>query len=158
MNNTLDRLFAGLITSLRSEIIPRLDDEFARGQAYAAMDLLNNLRPRIDWAVGPLAEQIAAQLAAAQRIAALAPEQALPEELKLAPQPATGDALRQYRDALDEHLCRVLDALPQAPSAQRDAVRAVLTQYMKEQVRREVSLAAKPLFGEIAGNTSAKQS
>jgi len=34
-------------------------------------------------------------------------------------------------------------------------VDAVLVQYMKEQVRREVSLAAKPLFGEIAGNTGA---
>ena len=153
MNNTLDRLFAGLISSLHGEIIPRLDDEFARGQAYAAMDLLNNLRPRIDWAVAPLAEQIGAQLVAAQRIALLAPDQALPDALKAQPQPATGEALRNYRDALDEHLCRVIDWLPQAPSQQRDAVQAVLNQYMKEQVRREVSLAAKPLFGEIAGNT-----
>lgn len=157
MNNTLDRLFAGLITSLRSEIIPRLDDEFARGQAYAAMDLLNNLRPRIDWAVGPLAEQIAAQVAAAARIAAQAPQHALPEALTAAPQPATGEALRNYRDALDEHLCQVLDGLPQLPAVQREAVQAVLTQYMKEQVRREVSLAAKPLFGEIAGNTGDKK-
>jgi hypothetical protein len=155
VNNTLDRLFAGLIASLQREIIPRLDDEFARGQAYAAMDLLNNLRPRLDWAVGPLAEQIAAQLAAAERIAALAPRHALPESLQAAPRPASGEALRNYRDALDEHLCQVLDGLPQAPAAQRDALQAVLTQYMKEQVRREVSLAAKPLFGEIAGNTGA---
>lgn len=157
MNNTLDRLFAGLISSLHGEIIPRLDDEFARGQAYAAMDLLNNLRPRIDWAVGPLAEQIATQLAAAQRIATLAPEQALPEELKAQPQPATGEAMRSYRDALDEHLCRVIDWLPQAPQPQRDAVQVALNQYMKEQVRRDVSLAAKPLFGEIAGNTGDKK-
>lgn len=157
MNNSLDRLFAGLIASLHGEIIPRLDDEFARGQAYAAMDLLNNLRPRIDWALGPLAEQIAAQLAAAQRIAMLAPEQALPEELKTQPQPATGQALRNYRDALDEHLCRVIDWLPLAPAVQRDAVQEVLNQYMKDQVRREVSLAAKPLFGEIAGNTGDKK-
>jgi len=153
MNNTLDRLFAGLIASLHGEIIPRLDDEFARGQAYAAMDLLNNLRPRIDWAVGPLAEQIAAQLAAVQRISRLAPEQALSEALMAQPQPTTGEALRNYRDALDEHLCRIIDWLPAAPAVQRDAVQAVLNQYMKEQVRREVSLAAKPLFGEIAGNT-----
>jgi hypothetical protein len=157
MNNSLDRLFAGLIASLNGEIIPRLDDEFARGQAYAAMDLLNNLRPRLDWAVGPLAEQIAAQLAAARRIELLAPEQALPEALQAQPQPASGEALRQYRDALDEHLCRVLDWLPQAPTALRDAVQAVLNQYMQAQVRREVSLAAKPLFGEIAGTTGSEK-
>jgi len=155
VNNTLDRLFAGLVASLQGEIIPRLDDEFARGQAYAAVDLLNNLRPRLDWAVGPLAEQVAAQLAAAQRIAAVAPEHALPQELEAVPQAATGEALRRHRDALDEHLCKVLDRLAQAPAGQREALQAVLTQYMKEQVRREVSLAAKPLFGEIAGNTGA---
>ena len=102
-------------------------------------------------------EQIAAQFAAVQRIELLAPEQALPEVLQAQPQPATGEALRNYRDALDEHLCRVIDWLPQAPQAQRDAVQAVLNQYMKEQVRREVSLAAKPLFGEIAGNTGAEK-
>lgn len=154
MNNTLDRLFAGLIASLQGEIIPRLDDEFARGQAYAAVDLLNNLRPRIDWATGPLAEQITAQLAAAQGVAAVLPSMAPPPAL-LEPLPAGGEALRRRRDALDEHLCQVLDALPQAAAAQREAAQAMLTQYMKEQVRREVSLAAKPLFGEIAGNTGA---
>ena len=158
MNNSLDRLFAGIIASLHGEIIPRLDDEFARGQAYAAMDLLNNLRPRIDWAVGPLAEQITAQLAAVRRIAELAPQAPVPPEgWRETPAPAGGEALRRKRDALDQYLCTVLDWLPQAPAALREAVQAVLTQYMKEQVRREVSLAAKPLFGEIAGNTGAEK-
>jgi hypothetical protein len=158
MNNTLDRLFGGIIASLQSEIIPRLDDEFARGQAYAAVDLLNNLRPRLDWAVGPLSEQITAQLQALRRIEELA--RALPQRppfaspLVEAPLPPTGEGLRQRRDQLDEHLCRVLDWLAGVPAGS-EPIGAVLTQYMKEQVRREVNLAAKPLFGEIAGNTGA---
>jgi hypothetical protein len=162
MNNSLDRLFAGIIASLHSEIIPRLDDEFARGQAYAAVDLLNNLRPRLDWAVAPLAEQIAAQLAAARRIDDLGralprPPPALPAELAQdSPGPASGSLLRQRRDRLDEHLCRVLDWQATVPVEAAAPVAAVLNQYMKEQVRREVNLAAKPLFGEIAGNTGAK--
>jgi hypothetical protein len=155
VNNSLDRLFAGIVASLRSEIIPRLDDEFARGQAYAAVDLLNNLRPRIDWALKPLAEQITAQLMAANHIGAWVPELALPEALKHAPEFPTGEALRIYRDALDEHLCKVIDWLQQAAPERRDAVQGALDRYMKEQVRREVGLAAKPLFGEIAGNASA---
>jgi hypothetical protein len=161
MNNSLDRLFGGLIDSLKTEIIPRLDDEFARGQAYAAVDLLNNLRPRLDWAVGPLAGQIAAQRAAAARIAELgrglpqAPPP-LPVELQAEPASPTGEALRQQRDALDEHLCRVLDWLAGKPEGAAQ-VDAVLQQYMKEQVRREVNLAAKPLFGEIAGNTGTEK-
>ena len=162
MNNSLDRLFAGIIASLGHEIIPRLEDEFARGQAYAAIDLLNNLRPRIDWAVGPLAVQIAAQLAAARRIEELAQglqqgPPALPPALAVAPDPASGESLRQLRDQLDEHLCRVIEWHNQPPenaaAAQVAAIRAVTAHYMQEQVRREVSLLPKPLFGEIAGNT-----
>jgi hypothetical protein len=153
MNNSLDRLFSGIIASLHSEIIPRLDDEFARGQAYAAVDLLNNLRPRLDWAMGPLNEQVQAQLAAAQRIAELAPAAPpLPAETAAA---TSGEALRQRRDQLDEHLCRLLEWSATAPSDVKDAVDVALVEYMKGQVRREVSLAAKPLFGEIAGNTDA---
>ena len=166
MNNSLDRLFAGIVASLGSEIIPRLDDEFARGQAYAIVDLLTNLRPRIDWAVGPLAEQIAAQLAAARRIDELAQglqdgPPNLPPALAALPEPTAGETLRCLRDQLDEHLCKVIDWQNQSPAGVPDAtlaaIVAVTAKYMQEQVRREVSLLAKPLFGEIAGNTGAKK-
>lgn len=164
MNNSLERLLDGIVGSLRTEIIPRLDDEFARGQAYAAADLLNNLRPRIDWAAAPLAAQIAAQRAVARRIDLLArelpqPPPRLPAGLETAAVGGAGRELKALRDRLDEHLCDVIDwlarrraDLPETPAA---AIMAALEQYMQEQVRREVSLAAKPLFGEIAGNTSA---
>jgi len=164
MNNSLDRLFSGIIASLHSEIIPRLDDEFARGQAYATIDLLNNLRPRLDWAVGPLAAQIAAQLVAARRIDELAQgvpngPPALPPALAAMPDPAAGETLRWRRDQLDEHLCKVVDWQNQPPAGVSEtalaAIAAVTAQYMQEQVRREVSLLPKPLFGEIAGNTGA---
>lgn len=166
MNNSLDRLFAGIVASLVSEIIPRLDDEFARGQAYAIVDLLTNLRPRIDWAVGPLSEQIAAQLVAAGRIDELVQglqngPPGLPSTLAVMPEPATGETLRRLRDLLDEHLCKVIDwqnAPPASvPDAALAAIVAVTAKYMQEQVRREVSLLAKPLFGEIAGNTGASK-
>ena len=167
MNNSLDRLFAGIVASLGGEIIPRLDDEFARGQAYAMVDLLTNLRPRIDWAIGPLSEQIAAQLAAARRIDELAQglqngPPGLPPALAAMLEPAAGETLRRLRDQLDEHLCKVIDwqnrPLAAVPDAAVAAIVAVTARYMQEQVRREVSLLAKPLFGEIAGNTGASKS
>ena len=167
MNNSLDRLFAGIVASLGSEIIPRLEDEFARGQAYAIVDLLTNLRPRIDWAVGPLSEQIAAQLAAARRINELAQSLPngppnLPPALAAMPEPVAGEALRRLRDQLDDHLCNVIDWQNQPPASVPEAavaaIVAVTAKYMQEQVRREVSLLARPLFGEIAGNTGASKS
>lgn len=164
MNNSLERLFAGVIDSLGSEIIPRLDDEFARGQAYAIVDLLNNLRPRLDWAMAPLATQIAAQLAAARRVDQLAQgltdgPPPLPAALATTPDPPSGEALRRQRDRLDEHLCQVVgwhdQPPPAAPAETVAAIAAVTAQYMREQVRREVSQLPRPLFGEIAGNTGA---
>src|SRR5215471_5483087 len=49
MNNSLNRLIDGIIIALEREIIPRVDDAYARGQAFAVMDLLRNMRPRLEW-------------------------------------------------------------------------------------------------------------
>ena len=48
MNNSLNRLIDGIIIALEREIIPRVDDAYARGQAFAVMDLLRNMRPRLE--------------------------------------------------------------------------------------------------------------
>lgn len=157
MNNSLDRLVAGIIDALRREVIPRLDDEFARGQAYAAVDLLQNLRPRLDWALAPLVTQIQAQLEAARRIAELLPQApAPPATLQLPQGLASGSELQALRDELDVHLSELVHWLA-APAGEVAAAalaqaRAALSDYMQAQVRREVSLTARPLFGEIAGN------
>lgn len=157
MNNSLDRLITGIVDALRREVIPRLDDEFARGQAYAAVDLLQNLRPRLDWALAPLVAQIEAQLDAVRRIAALLPQAPAPSPgLQLPQGLASGSELQVLRDALDEHLSELVHWLA-APAGDvaADALakaRTTLSEYMQAQVRREVSLTARPLFGEIAGN------
>ena len=50
MNIALERLFEGMIATLRADVIPRVEDPFARGQAVGLIDLINNIAPRVEWA------------------------------------------------------------------------------------------------------------
>ena len=58
MTNSLERIFDGIIDALQSRVIPKIQDESARGQAYGALDMLRNLKPRVEWAVGPLQDDV----------------------------------------------------------------------------------------------------
>ena len=61
MNNSFARLIDGMNATLRKEVLTRLDDEFARGQVFGIINLLNTFKVRADWSAGFLLEQIAAQ-------------------------------------------------------------------------------------------------
>ncbi|MFZ1119853.1 MAG: hypothetical protein WAN81_06425, partial [Candidatus Binataceae bacterium] len=68
MNNSLNRLIDGIIIALEREIIPRVDDAYARGQAFAVMDLLRNMRPRLEWSREVTLAQVGLQEAALKRV------------------------------------------------------------------------------------------
>ena len=61
MNNFFPRLIDGMCATLRSEVLTRLDDEFARGQVFGVINLMNTFKARADWSAGFLLQQIAAQ-------------------------------------------------------------------------------------------------
>jgi hypothetical protein len=50
-----------MCATLRTEVLPRLDDEFARGQVYGVINLLNTFKARADWAPAFLLLQLDAQ-------------------------------------------------------------------------------------------------
>jgi hypothetical protein len=49
IQNSLERLLVGVAAALREDIAPQLEDEFARGQALAGAEILENLVPRVQW-------------------------------------------------------------------------------------------------------------
>ena len=71
MNNSFARLIDGMNATLRSEVLSRLDDEFARGQVFGVINLLNTFKVRADWSTGFLLEQLAVQRTALDGVAAL---------------------------------------------------------------------------------------
>ena len=71
MNNTFPRLIDGMCATLRAEVLTRLDDEFARGQVFGIINLLNTFKIRADWSAGFLLQQIEAQRVALDGVAVL---------------------------------------------------------------------------------------
>ena len=49
MQNSPDRLFAAIARSLRTDVLPGLDDPYARSQVTAAIEILGNLASRLVW-------------------------------------------------------------------------------------------------------------
>jgi len=61
MQNSLDRLLAGIAATLADEVAPALSDPYLRAQATTAAELLRTLAPRITWdldAVQPWAGEL----------------------------------------------------------------------------------------------------
>ena len=71
MNNSFPRLIDGMCATLRSEVLTRLDDEFARGQVFGIINLLNTFKSRADWSTDFLSQQLAVQCEALQQVKSL---------------------------------------------------------------------------------------
>lgn len=60
MQNSLERLFEGMTTALREDVLPAVDDVYARSQLLACVELLANLAERVEWRCDALREEIGA--------------------------------------------------------------------------------------------------
>ena len=171
MNNSLDRLLDGICAALRRDVIPRLDDEYATGQALAVIDLVNNLKPRLDWAVPPLIERARSQQALVAEL-----DHLLGTDDTQRPRfdatsdtlPTDGRGLQALCDRLDAHIgatVRWLGAASAAHSAHSahsaqggeaaDAARHAISRHVHAELRRDMALTPRPLFAEIARGTDA---
>lgn len=156
MNNSLNRLIDGMIATLRDQVIPQVKEDFSRGQAYGVIDLLNNLRLRIDWAVLPLRARIAMQQALIAEVEVVSADMS-PRPPNMAPcadlSLASGSILLAEVDRLDAHISMLLDWLAEQrsslPATRVTALEALLMSYMDAAVRQDMDLTARPLFGEI---------
>lgn len=157
MTNSLERIFDGLIDALHTRVIPKIQDDSARAQAYGALDMLRNLKPRVEWAVGPLYDDVAAELALVRWIRALLDGTSAPEapagDLETASR-LTGADLEAMRERLDRHLCDVLHWLGEQrdtlPAGRADEIESAIRDQQRVRLKREVKLTAPPLFGEIS--------
>lgn len=156
MNNSLPRLIDGMIETLRREIIPRIDGDFVRGQAFGLIYMLNSIRCRAAWSNPFLSEQLCALDDVSRQLAEVA------SELPGAPLPSRciqtnlpdADALERIRDQGNSQLCGLIDwlaaqrsTLPVAIGARVDAI---IGDYLDRQIKWELETSAKPMFTEIS--------
>jgi len=162
MNNSFSRLIDGMNATLRKEVLTRLDDEFARGQVFGVINLLNTFKVRADWSAGFLVEQIAAQRQALDGIAALM--HANPEAPSLPPLPP-GDmpaavpiaALLDMRDDNNRAIAALLGWLDasraQLPAGVALDIEQKLRTAMREELAIELRNSPRPLFAEMSSGS-----
>ncbi|HSW15705.1 MAG TPA: hypothetical protein VLJ86_00650 [Ramlibacter sp.] len=161
MNNSFPRLIDGMTATLRTEVLARLDDEFARGQVFGVINLLNTFKTRADWSEGFLLQQIAAQqeaIAAAapllEREASKAsqPLPALPADARFDPTPIA--ALLERRDANNRAVSQLLSWIDDNRAALGEAgtreAEALLRRGMRAEVDLELRNSPRPLFAEMS--------
>jgi hypothetical protein len=156
MNNSLPRLIDGMIATLRREVIPHVEGDFARGQAFGLIYMLNSIRLRASWSNAFLLEQVSALEEVSREL------EGTVADLPGAPVPAIrtpGDlpsatALETMRDQGDARLCELIDWL----ASRRDALSpaavahadAIIERYLNRQLKWELTTSAKPMFDEIS--------
>jgi hypothetical protein len=127
MQNSLDRLFEGLATSLREDVAPAVEDPYAKAQVSAAIELLANLAARVEWRADLLHEEIERS----RTVLETAPER---PALLDTPVPESGAALS---DAHAAYLGALADA---------DVDEVALRAFLSWQVERELSLLLTGMY------------
>ena len=162
MNNSFGRLIDGMNATLRKEVLSRLDDEFARGQVFGIINLLNTFKVRADWSAGFLLQQIEAQRTAIDGVAGLLQDHAEATALPALP---AGEApqtvpIAELLTARDEgnrtigELLAWLDTRREALGSQTAAqIDTLLRTAMRAEVSIELKNSPRPLFAEMSSGS-----
>ena len=156
MNNSFPRLIDGMCATLRKEVLSRLDDEFARGQVFGVINLLNTFKVRADWSVGFLSQQVQAQCDALGQIARLGEGCAdfPPISQPQAPQPVTAGQLESMRDDGNRQIGALLTWLADHRARLTGEVAAEMDRLLRQAMRTEIEIELKnsprPLFAEMS--------
>ena len=152
---TLERLIDGCIRTLRDEVMPEVGTRIARGQVWAVIDILQNMRNRIEEKAEHFeAESASAEQALAQLVSALqdagAGTDAAALERACADAPAGPPGERAL--ALRAALVQAVDALYALPSrdALPEAARAALGAHLGPQAVRNVLPLTRSKLNEIS--------
>ncbi len=157
MNNGFARLVEGMCTTLRTEVLPRVDDEYARSQVWGLINALNTFKVRADWSAGFLLQQIDAQHQALQAAAQVGARVPGAPALALPPAPAATPVaeLLQVRDQGNHAIGSWMAWRASQPQALSAAEGAALDAALRAALRAEVDLelrhAPRPLFAQMSG-------
>ncbi|HMN80541.1 MAG TPA: hypothetical protein PKA20_11485 [Burkholderiaceae bacterium] len=156
MNNSFVRLIDGMCATLRNEVLPRLDDEFARGQVFGVINLLNTFRVRADWSAGFLAQQVNAQSqalnAAGIELANVAQAPAALQRPTV--EPVGAAELLRLRDegnrAIGELLGWLAGHRGTLPPEKVAEVERLLRGALRTEIELELKHSPRPLFAEMS--------
>jgi hypothetical protein len=148
-----ERLIDGCVETLRDEVLPNLEARTARGRVYAVMDVLQNLRDRVDPKAAALGAEATSARAALERIAPALREAGDAEaagriDSALAEDPPGTPSERTA--ALRRILVAAIDALYALPSGMPEAARSALGDHLGPQAVRDIAPLKPSLLNEIS--------
>ena len=149
----VERLVDGVVETLLSQVLPAIESRYARGQLYTAVDVLRNLRDRVEEKTSlAQTEADSAESALAGAAAALhgGPGEGTAARIEavLAAAPSSPAAERVV--ALRAALVLALEAIDTLPTEIAAAARAALGGHLSMQALREVALLKPSLLAEIS--------
>jgi hypothetical protein len=149
----VETLIDGCLRTLREDVMPDVGSRFARGRLYAAMDVLNNMRDRIEQKTSLLTTESDSAATALERIVRALRDaghepQARGIEEALASAPAAPPAERAA--ALRGALVAAIDALYGLPSEMPEAARLALADHLGPQAVRDIATLKPSLLNEIS--------
>lgn len=157
MNRELDRTIESMIEALRQHILPAVQGDFARGQVYGVIYMLEQFRLQLDWAVPPLLLQLKRQFKARTALAALcegtdAPR--WPHATDSVPVNADGSELKTLCEEGNDWLVQVFEWLERARPALAADRAAAIEEEAKACAREvnamEAQLTPRPMFQQMA--------
>ena len=151
----VERLIDGVVDTLVRRVLPDVTTPFARGQLYAAVDVLRNLRDRVEEKTALLEEEAASAEGALERVAAVlrgagepaaALAAAVDEILGNVAESPAPERLRAIRALV----VRVLDAADALPAAAAAAISRELGAHLSAQALRDVAVLKPSMLAEIS--------
>ena len=159
----LETLIDGVVHTLTDAVLPDLPTAFARGQLYAAVDVLRNMRDRIEEKTELRdAERESARAAlerTAEALRSAQVERARADELTvLETAPAIDVLAQEIGDALESHdvpalraaLVAVLETLETLPAEIAAAARAPIAEHLAAQAMRDIAVLKPSMLSEIS--------
>lgn len=156
MNNSFPRLIDGMCATLRTEVLVRLDDEFARGQVFGIINLLNTFKSRADWSTDFLSQQINIQSHALNKVSELLSTIPHAPEVKsvASPEVVSASELLSLRDSANQEIGKLLDWLANEKdviqTGTAKAIEAELRFSMRREIEIELKNSPRPLFAEMS--------
>ena len=152
MNNSFTRLVDGMCATLRAEVLTRIDDEFARGQVFGVINVLNTLESRADWSADLLLAQLVAQQ---QALDAVRPLVGVQVAASAVPTTTPIAELLARRDDANRDIATVLawldgDAGAALSAERRSEIEGHLRRAMRAEVDLELKHSPRPMFAEMS--------
>lgn len=156
MTISLQRLFEGVIATLRSDVIPHIPDAYGRGQAVGVIDVLNNIASRVEWCRAPLLARLRSKEELLRTVHRHLPQIELPSDLAVGPETTSAEleAILHRLDAIISEAIAIASAddanVDEAGKESREQVLALIKLALHAELIEDAKRTRKPLFAEIA--------